>query len=397
MKTPMKTLLKSLILVSFLALLPSAALADAYDLTFKPITELTTTTTAPASGDKKIIYEASTGNVKVYDATAEKLTGSFNGTVGATTPSTGSFTSIVASSTITGGASSNIAINTNKFTVAASSGNTIVAGTLGVTGALTASGGVDGILGGVTPAAATVTTLTSTTANGTTINAGASGTAGSFNVFPTTASNGKLIISAINNSGAFNSTITNKNIGQATVYSLDDAGAATANIVNDVGAQTLSSKTLTAPVVNNPVISGPAPIACGSTCTLGASAKGTYVRMDTAAGSAVTLPTATGTGTVYRIYVSVANSSNQDKVLLATVTDTIIGTAIGENAGTAKVFVGNAGTYHSIQMPFAGTQPSGGFVGDTITCTDVASTVYKCDMMYQAGTTPTTPYNTGTT
>jgi hypothetical protein len=87
----------------------------------------------------------------------------------------------------------------------------------------------------------------------------------------------------------------------------------------------------------------------------------------------------------------------QDKVLLATVTDTIIGTAQGENAGTAKVFVGNAGTYHSIQMPFAGTQPSGGFIGDTITCTDVANTIYKCDIQYQAGTTPTTPYSTSTT
>lgn len=43
-------------------------------------------------------------------------------------------------STITGGASSNIAINTNKFTVAASSGNTVVAGTLGVTGVATVGG-----------------------------------------------------------------------------------------------------------------------------------------------------------------------------------------------------------------------------------------------------------------
>ncbi len=92
-----------------------------------------------------------------------------------------------------------------------------------------------------------------------------------------------------------------------------------------------------------------------------------------------------------------ATTSAQDKVLLTTVTDTIIGTAIGENAGTAKVFVGNAGTYHSIQMPFAGTQPSGGFIGDTIVCTDVASTIWKCDINYQAGTTPTTSYSTSTT
>lgn len=43
---------------------------------------------------------------------------------------------------VTIGADSSFAINTNKFTVAASSGNTVVAGTLGVTGILTASGGV---------------------------------------------------------------------------------------------------------------------------------------------------------------------------------------------------------------------------------------------------------------
>lgn len=44
---------------------------------------------------------------------------------------------IVANGGITAGSSGNIAINTNKFTVAASSGNTVVAGTLGVTGAST--------------------------------------------------------------------------------------------------------------------------------------------------------------------------------------------------------------------------------------------------------------------
>lgn len=43
------------------------------------------------------------------------------------------------SSTITGGASSNIAINTNQFTVNATTGNTGIAGTLGVTGATTLS------------------------------------------------------------------------------------------------------------------------------------------------------------------------------------------------------------------------------------------------------------------
>ena len=41
----------------------------------------------------------------------------------------------------------NLAINTNKFNVTASSGNTTIAGTLGVTGAITASGGITGANG----------------------------------------------------------------------------------------------------------------------------------------------------------------------------------------------------------------------------------------------------------
>jgi fibronectin-binding autotransporter adhesin len=55
--------------------------------------------------------------------------------VGNLTASSGSF-----SSTITGGSASNIAINTDKFTVNATSGNTSVAGTLGVTGNTTIGG-----------------------------------------------------------------------------------------------------------------------------------------------------------------------------------------------------------------------------------------------------------------
>jgi len=164
---------------------------------------------------------------------------------------------------------------------------------------------------------------------------------------------------------------------------------ASGTVVTQASTDTLTNKTLT-----NPVMIGPAAVACGATCSATA---GQLIAINQAGGSAVTIPAATGTGSVIRMYISVATTSAQDKVLLTTVTDTIIGTAQGENAGTAKVFVGNAGTYHSLQMPFAGSQPSGGFIGDTITCTDVASTIWKCDIQYQAGTTPTTPYSTATT
>ena len=63
------------------------------------------------------------------------------------------------------------------------------------------------------------------------IDAGSSGTAGSVDVFPTTALKGKLIISAVANDGDTNVTFTNAAMGQASVISLPDPGAATANVL----------------------------------------------------------------------------------------------------------------------------------------------------------------------
>jgi len=63
-------------------------------------------------------------------------------------------TSLALTSTLTGGASSNIAINTDKFTVAASTGNTAIAGTLGVTSTATFNGTAN-FNGGVNIAGAT--------------------------------------------------------------------------------------------------------------------------------------------------------------------------------------------------------------------------------------------------
>lgn len=77
------------------------------------------------------------------------------------------------------------------------------------------------------------------------VQAGASATAGSMRVYPTTAASGYLKLDALDNAGNFVSTIRNSDIGQATVYSLPDAGAATAQFVLNAGAQTIGgAKTL---------------------------------------------------------------------------------------------------------------------------------------------------------
>ena len=170
-------------------------------------------------------------------------------------------------------------------------------------------------------------------------------------------------------------------------------------IAGTTDTQTLTNKTLTSPTinggsVNNAVVTGPAPVACGATCSPTA---GTLTTFAVATGGTATLPTSAGTGNVIRFRTMITQTSGTIKVLLTTTTDAIIGTAIGEHSGTAVVFVGNASTYHSIAIPFAGTQPSGGFAGDSITCTDMATGTWACDVTYEAGTTPTTPYSASTT
>lgn len=83
------------------------------------------------------------------------------------------------------------------------------------------------------------------------ISAGASGTAGTFISFPTTAANGSFIWAAVGNAGNFNATLSPvSTLGQATVYTLPDAGNAL--------ARTLVGATAT------PFVSGNFPVASGT-------------------------------------------------------------------------------------------------------------------------------------
>lgn len=90
--------------------------------------------------------------------------------------------------------------------------------------------------------------LSATTLNSTNIDAGASGTAGSVDVFPATASRGKLSIVAANSAGNTTTEITNASQAGARTYTIPDAGAST-NFVMAAGAQTIAGiKTFSSPL-----------------------------------------------------------------------------------------------------------------------------------------------------
>lgn len=197
-------------------------------------------------------------------------------------------------------------------------------------------------------------------------------------------------------SGATTATATTLVAAQtaARVLTLPDATDTLAGI----GAtQTLTNKTLTAPVINNPVSTGPAPIAVGASISVSAAHAGATYLLNTAGGSVATLPAATGTGNKYRFFVSTSTTSAAHKILAASGSDFFSGNITGQNATAVKQFTGLvSNSYCSLQMPNAGTQPSGGIQGDWFEFEDEAANLWAVKGMFSAGTTPTTPFNTAT-
>lgn len=72
------------------------------------------------------------------------------------------------------------------------------------------------------------------------IDAGSSGSAGTVDIFPVTASMGKRHLTATNNAADYTITETNAAFGQATTITLPDPGAAAASIVLTEGAATIN-------------------------------------------------------------------------------------------------------------------------------------------------------------
>lgn len=107
----------------------------------------------------------------------------------------------------------------------------------------TAATGKALVLGGsgeiATITSATITTLTAPTINSTNVDAGASGTAGTVEVFPATAAKGKLAITAADSAGDTTTTIVNASQAAARTYTIPDAGA-DASLVMTEGAQTIN-------------------------------------------------------------------------------------------------------------------------------------------------------------
>lgn len=165
--------------------------------------------------------------------------------------------------------------------------------------------------------AGTVDDTAATALNNGSIQAGASGIAGTLISYPAVAANGHMIMAAVGNAGNFNATISSvSTLGQSSVYTLPDPGAATANILLDAGTNASGTFTV-ANIVNLKYGATPVAQLDPASCTITAAAGASNVATVT-----VQLKDGSGTNMARIIPFKIYASSAADGLTLASAAST---------------------------------------------------------------------------
>lgn len=118
---------------------------------------------------------------------------------------------------------------------------------------------------------------------------------------------------------------------------------------------------------------------------------GRMVTLNRAAGITVTLPAATGTGSVYRFLVGTTVTSNTTTIKVANASDTMTGSAYVISDDAAAVLGYRTGaTADTITLDGSTT---GGIKGDTIQIIDVATNLFAVQVLSAATGTEATPFS----
>jgi hypothetical protein len=126
------------------------------------------------------------------------------------------------------------------------------------------------------------------------------------------------------------------------------------------------------------------------TCTKDVHAGRTTV-INAAAGCAVTLPNATGTGSVYRFVIGTTITSNSTTIKVNNATDVMAGRAFVISDNSAAV-LGYATAASSDTITLNGTT-TGGIIGDHIEIIDAIAGTYAVRVFTSATGTEATPFS----
>lgn len=118
---------------------------------------------------------------------------------------------------------------------------------------------------------------------------------------------------------------------------------------------------------------------------------GRTVVLDRAAGQAVTLPAATGSGNYYRFFVATTITSNSTTIKVADATDVMAGAAIVANDTDASASIFETAS-DSDTITFNGTT-TGGIRGATVELQDVAADLWSVRVIGAATGSEATPFS----
>ena len=176
-----------------------------------------------------------------------------------------------------------------------------------------------------------------------------------------------------------------------TVPTLTGGGS----VVGTTATQTLTNKTLTSPTITGATFSGQTPVnVTAATVTLGATHVGRMTTLNRAAGIAVTLPAATGTGNVYTLHVGTTfTGASTVKVNATPGTDVIQGTAmLFQDAADTIVGFATGATADTVDLLGTGNS-TGGIFGATMVFVDSASGIWSLRYVSDAAGTEATPFS----
>ena len=140
------------------------------------------------------------------------------------------------------------------------------------------------------------------------------------------------------------------------------------------------------------VMATPPISATGATLVCSRDVHGGRVTVITAAaGCAVTLPNATGTGSVYRFLIGATITSNSTTIKVNNATDVMSGRAYVISDGAAAV-LGYATGATDDTITLNGTT-LGGYIGDIIEITDAIAGTYQVKVLTKATGSEATPFS----
>lgn len=137
-----------------------------------------------------------------------------------------------------------------------------------------------------------------------------------------------------------------------------------------------------------------APVAAGATLAMSAATHaGKTILLDTAAGSVVTLPAATGSMSIYRFVVSVIATTNSHIIKVANASDAMQGIiqTMSDDPATMKGFAAVAGTSDTITLNR--TTTGSVTIGEYIEVQDIAVNKFQVSGVTSSTGTEATPFS----